>query len=161
MKLQIGVVFTPGLFGWLVRWVGLRFSHAFMRYRKPDGWWLLDAGMLGIRDHPGTGLEKATDYLILETKEPLDAITAQRIVDYARGNVGKPYNFWWALLLGLRLLRRRFGFQALAYPAYICTSYVADCFHYAGIDLVPPGQILVTPDDIAASDKLVVVEAPG
>lgn len=71
MKLQIGVVFTPGLFGWLVRWAGLRFSHAFMRYQKPEGWWLLDAGMLGIRDHPGTGLEKATDYLILETKEPL------------------------------------------------------------------------------------------
>jgi len=41
----------------------------------------------------------------------------------------------------------------------MCTSFVADCFHYVGIDLVPPDQILVTPDEITASGKLVEVRA--
>lgn len=160
MRLQVGVVFTPGPIGWIAKRLGgLRFSHAFIRYQKPEGWWLLDAGATGIHDHPGTGLERATDYMIMETKEPLDPTTAQRIIDYARGSVGKPYYYWGAIKLGLRLLWERFGFQTLAYPAYICTSFVADCFHYVGIDLVPPEDILVTPDEIAASDKLKEVPA--
>lgn len=159
MKLQIGVIFGPGLVGWLARMGGMRFSHAFIRYQKPEGWWLLDAGLGGIRDHPGTGLERVTDYAILETKEPLDPDVVQSIIDYARGNVGKPYSFWQLLRLAWRLLWERFGFQAFAYPSYICTSFVADCFHYVGIDLVLPGQTLVTPDEIAASDKLVEVPA--
>lgn len=159
MKLQIGVVFTPGLVGWLVRMAGMHFSHAFIRYQKPEGWWLLDAGLGGIRDHPGTGLERATDYAILETRDALDPATAQSIIDYARGNVGKPYSFWQLVQLAWRLLLERFGFQAFVYPSYICTSFVADCFHYVGIDVVPPDQILVTPDEIAASDKLVEVPA--
>jgi len=159
MKLQIGVIFTPGPIGWLARQAGLRFSHAFIRYEKPEGWWILDAGATGIRDHPGTGLERAADYKIMETKEPMDELTKQRILDYARGNVGKPYSLWQLVQLAWRLLLERFGFRALAYPSYICTSFVADCFHYVGIDLVPPDQILVTPDEIAASDKLVEVPA--
>ncbi len=159
MKLQIGVIFTPGPVGSIARRLGQRFSHAFMRYEKPDGWWILDSGIWRIRDHPGTGLERATDYVILETKEPLDPDAAQRIVDYARGNVGKLYNVWGAIRLGWRLLRQRFGVQALAYPSYICTDFVVDCFHYVGIDLVPPGQLLVRPDEIAASDELVEVPA--
>lgn len=36
---------------------------------------------------------------------------------------------------------------------------VQNCFHYVGIDIVPPGQLLVLPDEIAASDKLVEVPA--
>ncbi|MBC8249211.1 MAG: hypothetical protein H8E90_05990 [Anaerolineales bacterium] len=159
MRLQIGVIFTPGPVGWFVQKLGLRFSHAFIRYEKPEGWWLMDSGLWRIKDRPSTGLERATDYVILETKEPLDPNTAQRIIDYARGNVGKPYHIWGAIRLGWRLLRQRFGFQALAYPSYICTDFVVDCFHYVGIDLVPPGQLLVLPDEIAASDKLVEVPA--
>jgi len=159
MRLQIGVIFTPGPIGSIVRMLGLRFSHAFIRYERPDGWWVIDSGLWRVKDRPGTGLDRATDYVILETKEPLDPGTAQRIIDYARGNVGKLYNFWGAIRLGLRLLRQRFGLQALAYPSYICTDFVVDCFHYVGIDIVPPGQLLVLPDEIAASDKLVEVPA--
>ena len=158
MKLQIGVIFTPGPVGSIARMLGMRFSHAFIRYEKPEGWWLMDSGLWRIKDRPSTGLEKATDYVILETREPLDPDTAQRIIDYARGSVGKLYNFWGLIRLAWRLLRERFGVQALAYPSYICTDFVVDCFHYGGIDIVPPGQLLVLPDEIAASDKL--VEAP-
>jgi hypothetical protein len=97
--------------------------------------------------------------VILETKEPLEHDTAQRVIDYARGNVGKLYNIRGVIRLFGRLLRERFGLQALAYPSYICTDFVVDCFHYVGIDIVPPGQLLVLPDEIAASDKLVEVPA--
>jgi len=159
MRLQIGVIFTPGPVGWVARKLGLRFSHAFIRYEKPDGWWLMDSGLWRIKDRPSSGLERTTDYVILETKEPLDANTTQSIIDYARGNVGKLYNIPGVIRLFGRLLRERFGLQALAYPSYICTDFVVDCFHYVGIDIVPPGQLLVLPDEIAASDKLVEVPA--
>jgi hypothetical protein len=159
MRLQIGVIFTPGPVGWVARKLGLRFSHAFIRYEKPDGWWLMDSGLWRIKDRPSSGLERTTDYVILETKEPLEHDTAQRVIDYARGNVGKLYNIRGVIRLFGRLLRERFGLQALAYPSYICTDFVVDCFHYVGIDIVPPGQLLVLPDEIAASDKLVEVPA--
>jgi hypothetical protein len=159
MKLQVGVIFTPGPMGSLARLLGLRFSHVFIRYEKPEGWWLIDAGATGIHDHPGSGLEKATDYKIMETKEPLDELTKQRIIDYARGNVGKPYHFVWLLKLAWKVVRRRFGIRMLAYPAHVCTSFVVDCFHYVGRDLVPSEELLVTADDIAASDKLIEVPA--
>lgn len=159
MKLQVGAIFTPGPVGWLARLVGLRFSHAFIRYEKPEGWWIIDAGATGIQDHPGTGLERATDYKIMETKDPLDELTKQRIIDYARGQVGKPYHYVWLIKLAWRVLRRRFGIRMLAYPAHVCTNLVVDCFRYVSIDLVPPVEILVTPDEIAASDKLIEVSA--
>jgi len=120
VKLQIGVIFTPAPVRWLVRRAGMRFSHGFIRYQKPEGWWLLAAGLGGIRDHPGTGLDRARHYMILKTKDRLDPHTAQSIIDYAPGNVGKPYSFWQLVQLAWRLLLERFGFQAFAYPAYIC-----------------------------------------
>jgi hypothetical protein len=159
MQLQVGLIFTPGPVGRVAHLLGLRFSHAFIRYEAPEGWRVIDAGFTGIGDRPGTGLEKATDYRIMETRDPLDEPTKQRILDYAQGNVGKPYHYIWLLKLAWRLVRQRVGIRMLAYPSHVCTSLIVDCFHHAGIDLVPSEEILVTPDEIAASDKLIDVPA--
>ena len=73
--------------------------------------------------------------------------------------MGKPHSFWQLLRLAWRVVLERFGFQAFAYPVYTRTSFLTGCFHYVGIDLVPPDQMLVTPDEIAASNKLVGLSA--
>jgi hypothetical protein len=120
---------------------------------------IIEASACGIRERSWWDLiAEIKEYKFFRVKGSLPEVAKREIVAYGWGNVGKPDNYWWAVRIGWRLIKRRFV-AVLTYPAHVCSSLVYDCFLYAGVDLLP-GQVdvLVTPDDLAYSLLLEEVE---
>jgi hypothetical protein len=162
MQLQIAVTYSEDLLGRLARWWGMNWTHIGLRYRREapgSSWRVIEATMTGIKDNAWQDFLAGTEeHRIYRVRGGLPEATQREIVAYGWGNVGKRYAFLWILKIGWRLLRQRFPIGPLTYRSHVCSSLVANCFLYAGIDLVPaePG-VLVTPDEVVSSPLLETV----
>lgn len=157
MRVEV-VVTRSGLFGKIARWFGLEWSHAALRYEfeTPIPFaYIIEAGAFGIKDRRWEDFIEGVDkYQILRVKGGLSPGQAEKILAYATGNIGKPYNYLWLLRIAWSLLCEE-NIGLFHYPAHVCSSLVDDCFAYAGIDLVPSTAcVLVLPDDLASSPLL-------
>jgi hypothetical protein len=161
-ELYVVTTYGPGLVSWLARKVGgMTWSHAAIRFRwgvigEPL---VIDAGATGVHVRPWEQLEReSTAYCLYELADPPPECDLCEIVAYAHGNVGKPYNYWWLLLIAWRAWR---DLRPFTYPAHVCSSFVYDAFDYS-VDLLPGSQsVVVTPDELAASPLLREVECVG
>jgi len=158
MQIHVVVSYDDSLFGRIVRWYGLQWSHAALRYVRQEsiGPRVIEAGSLGIKERSWDDFVAGSEeYRVLQIRGSLPETIKREIVAYAWGNVGKPYNYGWLLKLAWELLKRRLVLGVLTYPAHICSSLVHDSFLYGRINLVPGhAGVLVTPDDLANSPLL-------
>jgi uncharacterized protein YycO len=163
MELHVAVTWGEGLLGSLARWFGLDWSHAALRYLRnasaePR---IIESAAWGIRERSWWDLvAESEEYKVFRVRDGLPEVTKREIVAYGWGNVGKPYNYWWLVKIGWRLIKERFVVGVLTYPAHVCSSLVYDCFLYSGVDLLPGQEdVLVTPDDLANSPLLEELES--
>lgn len=161
MELHV-VVTYGGVIGRLARRFGLRWNHAALRYaRSPQaGLRIIESSACGAVERSWEDfLKDVEEYQAMAVREGLSEMTMREIIAYGWGNVGKPYNYWWFLKIAWQLLKRRLIAAPFTYPAHVCSSLVYDCFRYAGVNLLPGHEgVLVTPDDLAGSPLLEVVE---
>jgi hypothetical protein len=163
--MQVWVVVTVGgILGRLARRFGLKWSHAALRYVRDEsvGARIIESAACGTQERSWEDfIAEADEYKAFQVRDGLSEVAVREVVAYAWGNVGKPYNYWWALKIAWELVKRRFVIGVLSYPAHICSSLVYDCFLYAGVDLIPGREgVLVTPDDLANSPLLEEVTLP-
>lgn len=188
MEVQIVLTTDNTLFARLARWLGAEWTHALLRYwyAYPDELkrWGIGEGHFIIIEagfHHGV-IERAWNpdeyskwraYRVKEHIRP-SRWRYERILDYARGQIGKRYGFAELLLVIPRFVRRFLAWpydwqrwplfmvegSIIGYPHHICSSLIDDCFLYAGIDLVPDAELpWVLPDDIRDSWALEEVES--
>jgi len=154
MEIRLVVLYGDSLLKKLMNLVGLKWSHALLRYDDR----VIEACSEGIIERSWEeAIEGVIEYKVFKLKEELTELEKAIIVAYAWGNVGKPYNYWWLIKMAWEIVKGKLR-RALKYPAHVCSSLVYDCFLHANIDLLP-GQkdVLVTPDDLANSEELVEV----
>lgn len=150
MNVEVVVTWMDDFFGRWVRRLGLYWSHCALKY---DGR-VLETSFFHIHERSWDDfIANKTEYKILQLKDPLPGYLANALIAYAWGNVGKPYNLWWMIKLGLK--RASVANTKWAYGSHVCSSFIYSCFNYAGIDILPGCKyITITPDDIAASPLL-------
>lgn len=163
---EVAVVVTySDVFPWnLARSWGLAtWTHAALRYIKEDtpSPRIVESSTCGVQERPWDEfIVEYDEYKLLRLKQELPEARKREIIAYAWGNVGKPYHFLWLLQVAWRLIKERWFITPLTYPAHICSSLVYDAYVYGGVDLIPGGQgdIMLTPDELAASSLLEEVE---
>jgi V8-like Glu-specific endopeptidase/N-acetyl-anhydromuramyl-L-alanine amidase AmpD/cell wall-associated NlpC family hydrolase len=113
----------------------------------------------GVREIP---LAQAIDDAILAVayRDPrVDAATAHSIVDFARAQVGRPYNYAGVAATGYRMLhplpgrlvdalRDRLGVDRTTASTFYCSQLVAAAYEAAGAQLIPARPDASTADDI-------------
>ncbi|HUW10581.1 MAG TPA: YiiX/YebB-like N1pC/P60 family cysteine hydrolase [Anaerolineae bacterium] len=159
MQLQIAVTYSEDILGRLARWWGMTWTHVGLRYRREapgSGWRVIEATMTGIKDSSWQEfIAGSEEHQLYRVRGGLSEAKEREIVAFGWGNVGKRYAFWWIAKLAWRLLKQRFPLGPLTYPSHVCSSLVANCFLYAGINLVPAeAGVLVTPDEVVGSALL-------
>lgn len=158
MQVQIAVSWNDDLMGRLARKLGFNWGHAALKYRgeMENEWTVIEALWKGVIRHPWIEFEERWDEIkLFETKVDLSVIEQNRIVAFANGNVGRPYDFGLLLRIIWECLKKKFGLGIVAYSSHVCSSLVYASFLYAGLNLVPYARnLVVTPDDLAESDLL-------
>lgn len=191
-KMQIVLTTDNSLLSRLARALGATWTHAMLRFPneackrlgcKEQHCLVIEATMRrGVIERAWTPGEY-TKWAVYGLRPKYVARnTNQRVLDYARGNVGKWYAFDKLLLVIPRFLRtivrhsvikfellryfrrseNHFSIILMGERAHICSSLVDDCLFAAGIDLVSNyGVPWVLPDDFLDSDLLELVEEGG
>ena len=191
-ELQIVVCADNAPWSRFGRWLGLcEYNHALLRYFKyekfyeevghayyrtfRDVGYIIEAGFSGVVEriwHP----EEYIKYAVLRLKEPCPEAGHDKMLAFARTQVGERYG--WELLppIIIRLLRKLIGdfmqrpdalfvlgiASADWLDSEICTSLVDKTLCYGGYDLVPSQRsALVTPDEIRHSPILEVIQERG
>jgi hypothetical protein len=92
-------------------------------------------------------------------KQPVSAAQRRRMIIKAQEELGKDYDLWNAIWVGIKLL---FNWQPEKRDAlkrqqkFFCSAYVAHVYNSAGIDLKPGlSDSSMVPEDIATSTELV------
>jgi hypothetical protein len=161
MKAQVVVTYHHHLFNRFVRWWGIRWTHAAIRYReKGENWRVFETAAFGTVEKDWTSfIEDVDEYEVYETKKPLKEEEFIKLTSFAWGNVGKMYNYFRLVYIALKYLLAGPKPLNLSVTAHVCSSFTDTCFRFIGRDLVPTEDIWVTPDDLSESDKLKLVES--
>jgi uncharacterized protein YycO len=144
-----GVVRSNGIFARLIQ-IGTvsRWNHAFVYIG--DGQ-IIEANPRGIE------VSSVFKYPLIawNQHEELDAKERHIIVEHAKAQIGKPYNFLVIANLALRILglkvlaNTKLLYKMAQKDGYICSELVAECYKVAGADTSIKAPDLVTPGDLA------------
>jgi len=160
MKTQVVVTYRDHLFNRFVRWWGIKWTHAAIRYKQGGEWRVFETAAFGTVEKDWESfLEGVDEYQVFETIESLSKTDKMKLISFAWGNVGKMYNFFRLIYVALRYLFAGPKPQSLSVTSHICSSFTDSCFKHIGVDLVPTDDIWVTPDDLSESIKLKIVES--
>lgn len=162
MQIQVVVTYRKDFLGILMRWWGLRWSHAALRFREfsRDDWEVYETAAFGTVKTTWAKFIKGVDsYKCYKTTIDLEEMDQEKILSFCEGALGKFYNVPALLWIALEYLIGKRKAQALAIRAYVCSSFVAAVFEHIYIDLVPGfNNIWIVPDDLADSKLLEEVE---
>lgn len=162
MDIQVVVTYRDHLFNRFVRWWGIKWTHAAIRYKLNGKWRVFETAAFGTVERDWKGFIKGVDeYQALAPKKKLTKTQELELIAFANGNVGKMYNIFRLIYVALRYLFQGRKPQSLNVTSHICSSFTDSCFNYIGYNLVPSDDVWVTPDDLAKSDKLKLVEDQG
>lgn len=160
MDIQVVVTYRDHLFNRFVRWWGIKWTHAAIRYKQGDKWRVFETAAFGTVERDWEGfLDGVTEYECYETKKKLTKEQELKLISFAWGNVGKMYNFFRLAYVALRYLFQGPKPQSLGVTSHICSSFTDSCFNYVGVNLVESDDIWVTPDDLSESMKLKLAES--
>lgn len=159
MDIQVVVTYRNTLFNRFVRWWGIKWTHAAIRYSQEGKWRVFETAAFGTVERDWEGFIKGVDeYQALAPKYGLTKTQKLELLAFAWGNVGKMYNFFRLIYVALRYLFQGRKPLALNVTSHICSSFTDSCFNYIGLNLVPSDDVWVTPDDLAESKLLERVE---
>jgi len=177
----IQIVFTTdnSLLARIARFLGANWTHVVLKFETPDECYqgfnpysIIEATpRLGVIERPWNEAEYLRWKVYELRSEHIARNTYQRILDYARGNLGKWYAFDRLILVIPRFLRillsKIFVFRSLSRAqtrwsiilagerAHFCSSLIDDSFSAAGLDLVKKhSDPWVLPDELAESPCL-------
>ena len=150
MRIQVVVTYRDHLFNRFVRWWGIDWTHAAIRYRLKGKWRVFETAAFGTVERDWEGfIEDVDEYLTLSTE--LTPRQQTQLISYAWGNVGKMYNIFRLMQIVIKYLIGGRKPQSLNVTSHICSSFTNNCYKHVGIELVP--GIWVTPDDLANSKQ--------
>ena len=155
MKIEVVVTYHHHWFNRFVRWWGIDWTHAAIRYKLRNKWRVFETAAFGtIEKDWESFIEEVDEYKTFKTKKPLTKTQETKLISFAWGNVGKMYNFFRLAYIAIRYLLAGRNPQSLNVTAHVCSSFTDSCFNHVGVDLVPTEDIWVTPDDLAKSKLL-------
>ena len=158
MDIQVVVTYHDHLFNRFVRWWGIDWTHAAVRYKVKGEWRVFETAAFGTVERDWEGfIEKVDEYKLFETKKKLTKTQETKLVSYAWGNVGKMYNVFVLIKIALKYLFAGRKPQALNVTSHVCSSFTDACYNHIGVDLVKD-VVWATPDDLAQSKLLKEVE---
>ena len=161
MEMQI-VVTRDKILGPLANRFGVRWTHAALLFRSEPNvvWQVIESTIGGVRvSTMARLLHSVAAYACYAPVQPLGETRTLMAWAYAMGNVGKPYYYWGFICVLLRELFRRAlcpRFSLLVAREYICSDFVKDVCDFIDFRLVD-NRRLVLPDDLVASDKLMLM----
>ena len=154
MRIQVIVTYRDHFFNRFVRWWGIDWTHAAIRYRAKGKWRVFETAAFGTIERDWEGfIENVTEYKAFETIKRLTPKQQTQLISYAWGNVGKMYNIFRLVQIVIKYLIG--GRKPQTVTAHICSSFTNSCFNHVGMNLV--SDIWVTPDDLAESKLLTEV----
>ena len=157
--IQVVVTYRDHFFNRFVRWWGIKWTHAAIRYKVSGKWRVFETAALGTVERDWESfIEDVDEYELYELKVPLSNMSKQKLISYAWGNVGKMYNFFRLMQIVFKYLIGGRKPLALNVTSHICSSFTDSCFNYIGFNLVPTDDIWVTPDDLSKSKLLKKVQ---
>ena len=155
MEIQVVVTYRDHLFNRFVRWWGIDWTHAAIRYRLKGKWRVFETAAFGTVERDWDGfIEDVDEHLALSPIKKLTKTQEIKLISYAWGNVGKMYNIFRLIQLVFKYLIGGRKPQAFNVTSHICSSFTDSCFKHVGIDLVPTDEIWVTPDELSKSKLL-------
>ena len=93
MDIQVVVTYRDHFFNRFVRWWGIKWTHAAIRYKDKGVWRVFETAALGTVERSWEDfLVGVTEYETFTTKKKLTKTQELKLVSYAWGNVGKMYN---------------------------------------------------------------------
>ena len=159
MKIEVVVTYRDHWFNRLVRWWGINWTHAALRYKTGKKWRVFETAAFGTIERDWEGfIEGVDEYVTFETEKKLTKTQETKLISFAWGNVGKMYNLFRLAWVAVRYLLQGRKPQSFTVTSHICSSFTDSCFKHVGIDLVEGDDIWVTPDDLSKSKLLAVVE---
>ena len=158
MDIQVVVTYRDHFFNRFVRWWGIDWTHAAVRYKRGNEWRVFETAAFGTVERDWEGfLEGVSEYVCFEPKKKLSKLNQEKLISFAWGNVGKMYNFFRLVWVAVRYLLRGRKPQSFNVTAHICSSFTDACFAHVGLDLVKD-VAWATPDDLSKSSELIPVE---
>ena len=102
---QVVVTYRDHFFNRFVRWWGIKWTHAAIRYKKNGKWRVFETAALGTVERDWEGFIKTVDeYETFELKPKLSVMKKEKLISYAWGNVGKMYNVFRLLKIVFKYL---------------------------------------------------------
>lgn len=153
--IQVVVTYRDHFFNRFVRWWGIKWTHAAIRYKKSGKWRVFETAAFGTVERDWEGFIKTVDeYETFELKTKLSKMKQEKLISYAWGNVGKMYNVFRLLEIVFKYLiggRKPLAFNV---TSNICSSFTDSCFGHIEFNLVPGDNVWVTPDELSKSELL-------
>lgn len=155
MKAQVVVTYRDHFFNRFVRWWGIKWTHAAIRYKDNGKFRVFETAAFGTVERDWEGFIKGvSEYEVYETKKDLTKTQEIKLISFAWGNVGKMYNVFRLVWVAVRYLIRGKKPQAFNVTSHICSSFSDACFNHVGVNLVSSDDMWVTPDDLSKSKLL-------
>jgi hypothetical protein len=159
MEIQVVVTYRDHWFNRFVRWWGIDWTHAAVRYKTRGNWRVFETAAFGTVEKDWEGfIEGVDEYVAFEPIKKLTKTQEIKLISYAWGNVGKMYNFFVLAKIALKYLFGGRKPQSFNVTAHVCSSFTDACFNHVGLDLVKGDTVWATPDDLAESPLLEAVE---
>jgi hypothetical protein len=153
--IQVVVTYRDHFFNRFVRWWGIKWTHAAIRYKVRGKWRVFETAALGTVERDWESFIKTVDeYETFETIKKLTKTQETKLISFAWGNVGKTYNIFRLMQIDFKYLiggRKPLAFNV---TSHICSSFTDSCYNHININLVPTDDIWVTPDELSKSELL-------